>query len=226
MILESKYNINMNLKKIHRIKKDYELETVIRKKNKWNVIQRKGLESRVSPNILQREFKQRTPDKVYSTDISYLFYGENRNKRAYLSATKDLATKEIVAYNVNKNIGLETATDGLEELLKRLSKQERKDLMIHSDQGFHYTNLMYVNKLKKYGITQSMSRKGNCLDNAPIESFFGHLKDEIDLRSCNSYEEVEKMVAKYINYYNNERYQWGLKRMTPIEYRCHLNKTC
>jgi len=220
MILERKYGVKMNLKKIARIKKEYGLETKIRKKNPHNIFAKKSLEARTAPNILRQKFRQKQPNRVYSTDISYLFYADG--KRAYLSATKDLASKEIVAFNVSQSLGLDTAYKGLDELLTGLTAEQRKRLIIHSDQGTHYTHPMYIKTLKKYGVTQSMSRKGNCLDNAPIESFFGHFKDEMDLKSCKNYEELEKSVAKYVNYYNNERAQWGLKKMTPAEYRCHL----
>ncbi len=134
-------------------------------------------------------------------------------------ATKDLATREIVDFNVSCVIGLNATYGRLEDFL--LTK-DCENLIIHSDQGWHYTPPSYVNKLKELGITQSMSRKGNCLDNAPIESFFGHLKDEVDIKSCQSFEEVKTLVENYIYYYNNERYQWSLNKMTPTQRRCHL----
>ena len=175
------------------------------------------MEHRTAPNLLKQNFKVNQPDKVYSTDISYLFY--NKGKRAYLSATKDLATKEIVAFNVSRDLSMQTAFISLEETLKH---KDCSKLIVHSDQGTHYTHPLYVNKLKTLGIIQSMSRKGNCLDNAPIESFFGHLKDEIDLKSCQSFEEVKTLVENYIYYYNNECYQWNLNKMTPAQRLCHL----
>ena len=89
-------------------------------------------------------------------------------------------------------------------------------------QGVHYTHPLYVQKLKEFGVTQSMSRKGNCLDNAPIESFFEHLKDDVDIKACRTFEEVKTLVENYIDYYNNERCQWGLNKMTPAQCRCHL----
>ena len=95
--------------------------------------------------------------------------------------------------------------------------------MIHSDQGFHFTHLSYRKKLEDNGITQSMSRRGNCLDNAPIESFFGTLKDHLNLKKCKSLADVKKEVTKVINYYNYKRPQIGLKKMPPKEYRRHLN---
>ena len=217
MKLQQNYGITMNLKKIARIKKQYGLITKIRKKNPYNVIIKKGLEHRTAPNLLQRQFDVHIPDTVYSTDISYLIY--KGGQRAYLSAAKDLATKEIVAFNVSRDLSMQTAYLGLEETLKH---KDCSRLMIHSDQGIHYTHPLYVNKLKELGVTQSMSRKGNCLDNAPIESFFGHLKDDLDIKSCKTFEEVKTLVENYIDYYNNERSQWNLNKMTPAQRRCHL----
>ncbi|MFI3157152.1 MAG: IS3 family transposase, partial [Methylococcaceae bacterium] len=95
-------------------------------------------------------------------------------------------------------------------------------ILLHSDQGFHYTNPLYVSELKKLEMVQSMSRKGNCIDNAPMESFFGHMKDDVDYKSCKTFQEVSLVIQEYITYYNNERYQWDLKKMTPVGYRNHL----
>lgn len=222
MIIAKKHNIVMNLKKIARIKNDYNLKTTIRKKNKYNIFAHRQFENRIAPNILERDFNQTIPDKVYSTDISYLFY--NKGQKAYLSATKDLATKEIVSYSVNRGLEIEIGYNSIETRLKTLKQEQLKDLIIHSDQGVHYTNQQYINKLKSFGVIQSMSRRGNCLDNSPIESFFGHLKDEVNLKNCKTFEEVKNVIENYINYYNNERYQWKLDKMTPIQYRCHLLK--
>ena len=176
------------------------------------------MEHRTAPNLLKQNFKVNQLDKVYSTDISYLFYNKG-GKRAYLSATKDLATKEIVAFNISKELDLYSTYGNFAEFLK---SKDCSDLIIHSDQGWHYSHPYYVNKLKELGITQSMSRKRNCLDNAPIESFFGHLKDELDLKSCQTFDELKIKVENYIYYYNNERCQWSLNKMTPAQRRCHL----
>ena len=94
--------------------------------------------------------------------------------------------------------------------------------MIHSDQGWHYTNPQFHIKVLEMGLQQSMSRRGNCWDNAPQESFFGHLKDEVDIKSCDTFDEVCELITDYIDYYNNDRYQWNLNRMTPIQYRNSL----
>jgi putative transposase len=97
-----------------------------------------------------------------------------------------------------------------------------KDAFIHSDQGVHYTSPIFQKLLKKKGLGQSMSRRGNCWDNAPQESFFGHFKDELDISSCKSIKDVKAKIKNYITYYNNYRYQWNLKKMTPVQYKNHL----
>lgn len=217
MILERKHKILMNLKKISRIKNKYGLETIIRRRNKYRFIAKGGVDHQFVPNLVKRKFDPSKVDRVYSTDITYLNYGEGQ--RAYLSAVKDLGSKEIVHFNLAKNVQLELATDGLDTILRKLSSAKRRKLIIHSDQGTHYTTKGFRETLKKFGVTQSMSRRGNCLDNAPIESFFGHLKDEIDLKNCKRYDELISKVSHYIDYYNNNRPQWDLKRKTPAERR-------
>ena len=94
--------------------------------------------------------------------------------------------------------------------------------LIPSDQGVHYTNPVFQRKVIELNIMQSMSRKGNCWDNAPMESFFGHFKDELDYEECLNFSELQKVVDSYIEEYNYHRYQWGLEKMTPAQYRSHL----
>ena len=211
----------MNLKKISRIKRQYGLETIIRRRNKYRYVAKGGEDHQIVPNVVNRRFDIKTTDLIYSTDITYLNY--SYGQRAYLSAYKDLASKEIVHFKISRNIKMELASDGLDEFFGKISDEKRKNLIIHSDQGTHYTNRAYRDQLKKHGIIQSMSRRGNCLDNAPIESFFGHLKDEIDLKDCRNYENLVVKVRKYIDFYNNNRPQWGLERKTPAECRRFLN---
>ena len=110
--------------------------------------------------------------------------------------------------------------ESLEEYFKEKDLDLSK-LLIHSDQGFQYTNLEYHNKLKELGISQSMSRKGNSVDNAPVESFFGHLKDELDYGNV-TFLELERLIDEYMVKYNCERKQWNRERLTPVEYRDHL----
>lgn len=211
------YGMNMNLKKVRRIMRENKLVAVIRRKNKYAMILKAGEENKAVSNLLNREFEVKKPDTVYSTDITYLYYG--KGSCVYLSAIKDLGTKEIVHHTVSNKMTLDLALKGLEDLYKKLPPKKRKRLIVHSDQGSHYTSKEYRSLLSSLGVQQSMSRKGNCLDNAPIESFFGHMKDELELYNCSSFEDIEMEIKRYISYYNNERPQWGLKAKTPAECR-------
>lgn len=221
MILERKEGVIFNKKKIARIKRKYKLETKIRRKNVFRFFAKKQQEHEICANLLDRNFGQEKCDQAYSIDITQVKYNQ---KKAYIAAVKDLYTKEIVAKTVSNRIDIELTNRTLDKAIKNLTEKQKKKLLIHSDQGFHFTHFSYRKKLEDNGITQSMSRKGNCLDNAPIESFFGILKDHLELRGCRTIKDVEKEVTKKINYYNNERPQWGLKKMPPSEYRRHCLK--
>jgi putative transposase len=211
----------MNHKKIIRIMKKYLLFAKIRRRNPYRDIAKKTQEHRTCENILSREFNQPVPLKVFCTDITYLFF--NRHL-AYLSVIKDICSGEIVGWKVSTHIDMELVLKTVEKMKNNSSLpiESFKDIMIHSDQGFHYTNPQYIHVIKGLDMIQSMSRKGNCIDNAPMESFFGHFKDDVDYKECRTYEELELLVEEYIEYYNNERYQWDLKKMTPVQYRNHL----
>lgn len=108
------------------------------------------------------------------------------------------------------------------ETMKNMRLESYEDIMIHSDQGFHYTNTAYIRILKELKMIQSMSGKGKCIDNAPIESFFGHMKDELEYASCKSFKTLRLAIKEYMRYYNYERKQWARKKMTPVEFRNHL----
>lgn len=220
MLIERESGLIMNRKKIARIKRKFKLETKIRRKNKYRQFLKKNQEHKTFPNLLERRFEQDQPDKVYSIDITQINYG---TKKMYLAAVKDLCTKEIVGKSISKRIDIKLTNSAIDKALKRLTTEVKQGLMVHSDQGFHFTHFSYREKLKNNGVTQSMSRKGNCIDNAPIESFFGHLKDLIDLTNCKKYEDLEKEVTKQINYYNHRRPQLGIQKMPPSEYRRLLN---
>lgn len=220
MILENDSNIVFSRKKIQRIMRKYEIVCPHRKPNPYKRIAKATKEHKVVPNKLNREFKQGIPGKVLLTDITYLPY--NGNSTAYLSTIKDASTNELLAYHVSDRITLDIATKTIHKLMKNKKITLHKDAFIHSDQGSHYTSPKYQSLLKKYGLGQSMSRRGNCWDNAPQESFFGHLKDEVDYRSCKTLKELQAKINHYMVYYNNYRYQWNLKKMTPKQFRNHL----
>lgn len=219
MLLEDKFGICYNRKRIMRIMRKYNIVCPIRrKKYKYKVTK----EHKVCKNYLQREFKQNVPGKVMLTDISYLQYGNA--KTAYLSTILDASTNEILSFKVRENMKWDLVISTLNEL-KDNQFVHFDDGMIHSDQGWHYTNPQFRIRAAEMGLQQSMSRRGNCWDNAPQESFFGHLKDEVDIKHCNTFDELHTLISDYIDYYNNDRYQWNLNKMTPIQYRNYLLNT-
>ncbi len=221
MTLENVFQTNYNLKRIRRIMKKYGIICPIRKANPYRRMSKATKEHTVLPNKLNRQFKQNVPGKVLLTDITYLFYG--KGKKAYLSTIKDGSTNEILAYNVSDRITLDIATDTLLKLKNNRRVKLAEGAFIHSDQGFHYTNPVFQKMVRKYGLGQSMSRRGNCWDNAPQESFFGHFKDEASIKPCETLDELKREIRSYMTYYNNYRYQWDLKKMTPVQYRNHLS---
>lgn len=220
MTLQNQFNINYNLKRIRRIMKKYNIVCPHRKANPYRRMMKATKEHRVLPNILNREFKQEVPGKILLTDISYLFY--KNGQKAYLSTILDASTNEVLAYHVSKSLKIDIVTNTIDLLLKSNKFSLHKDAFIHSDQGVHYTSPIFQSKLKDSNLSQSMSRRGNCWDNAPQESFFGHLKDETHIKKCATFEELVKEIDDYMDYYNNYRGQWNLKKMTPVQYRNHL----
>ena len=222
MLLSRRYKIQMNRKKIARLKTKFGLVTKIRRRCKYKIAAAANVEHRACKNILNRNFNPPTPRSVYSTDITEVKYA-NGSKKAYIVAFKDLATNEIVASEVTPKPSMELVTRALFKAVDNLSIDQLGSLLIHSDQGFHFTHESFRNHLKTRGITQSMSRRGNCLDNAPIESFFGHIKDHLDTDRIESIDEVKNHVTKEIDYYNHERPQLRLKKMPPAFYRINID---
>jgi transposase InsO family protein len=214
MDLKAKW-ITFNHKKVLRIMNKYWLKTKIRIKKPYSKIAKATQEHRTFPNILNRKFRWLEVFKKLWTDITYLYYNWFR---CYLSILKDMITWEIISHKISSNLWLYFVLDTVNAV-----KIDLNWVIIHSDQWFHYTNPSYQILLKKKWVIQSMSRKWNCLDNAPTESFFWHLKDEIDLSNCKNLKDVENIINNYIFYYNNHRFQWNKKKMTPVQYRNHLN---
>lgn len=133
-----------------------------------------------------------------------------------------MATREIVAYELSTTLKMPLVYKTLEKLNIHLDGNLHSEAMIHSDQGIHYTHPEFQQRVKEMGFLQSMSRRGNCLDNAPMESFFGHFKDEVDYKQAESLAELHTMVMDYMDHYNHTRKQWTLKKMAPATYRSHL----
>lgn len=216
--------IVMNHKKIQRIMKKYHLFARIRRINPYKQIMKKSQEHRTCDNLLNRHFGQIVPFRFFCTDITYLPYNQ---RMAYLSVVKDIASGEVVSWNLSQHIDMDIVMTTIVNMRKNPIFQtiSLKDILIHSDQGVHYTHPDYIRAIKELGMVQSMSRKGNCIDNAPIESFFGHLKDELEFKGCKTFEELQIITTEQMEYHNNERYQWDLKKMTPVGYRNHLLAT-
>jgi len=219
MVIAREEGVIFNKKKIARLKREYGLITQIRLKNKYRKFAKNKQEHETCPNLLERNFKGLEADQVYVTDITTLKY---QGKKAYFAAVKDLETKDIIGSCISSRIDTELTNKAMREALKGLTVDQKKGLIVHSDQGFHFTHFSFRNLLEEEGVTQSMSRKGNCLDNAPMESFFGLIKDHLELKSCKTIEDVEKEVTRKVDYYNRKRPQIGLKKMPPLEYRRHF----
>ncbi len=205
----------MNHKKVLRLMKKYDLLSKVRKKNPYKQIAKATQEHRSMENILKRNFSWITPLQKLWTDISYLHYN---GTRAYISILKDMITWEVISHKVSQNLWIWFVLDTIQDAKKQLQIWS----LIQSDQWWHYTHPSYQKLLKENWFIQSMSRKWNCLDNAPTESFFGHMKDELEYTHCKTFSELQEYCDHYIQYYNTKRPQWERKKMTPVEYRNHL----
>ena len=173
--------------------------------------------SHVAKNEINRQFQSYAPRKVLLTDITYLFY---RNGVCYLSPIMDVCTHEVLAYEVSDDLQVDFVLRMVDSMCAQYGAELDNTTIVHSDQGCHYTSNAFIQKLKDASFVQSMSRKGNCWDNAPQESFFGHMKDEIAqfVADCETYEQVAAVVDDWMDYYNNDRYQWDLEKLSPREY--------
>uniref|UniRef100_UPI00406C9EEF IS3 family transposase n=1 Tax=Paenibacillus sp. FSL H7-0350 TaxID=2975345 RepID=UPI00406C9EEF len=220
MRLEHLSGVTMNHKKIRRLMRKFNLVAAIRQANPYRKMAKATQEHQTCANLLKRQFDQNEPEKVFLTDITYLRYGNGQ--WAYLSCIKDGATRQILADCVAGTLELPLVEKTIRRLLERLDGNLHPEAIFHSDQGMHYTHPKTRLLIEQAGFQQSMSRKGNCWDNASMESFFGHMKDEMSVRDCQNLTEVRARVSEYIAYYNSERYQWTLKKMTPDEFRSHL----
>lgn len=213
--------IIMNVKKIRRLMRKYHLFCPIRKANPYRRMATAMKTSHVAPNVVKRDFLSRGPRKVLLTDITYLFYAD---ECCYLSTILDAVTHEILAYELSVSLKVDFVIETVNKLIEVHGCTLDNETIVHSDQGCHYTSNAFIEKLKDAEFIQSMSRKGNCWDNAPQESFFGHMKDEIAdlIVSCSSFEEVKYIIDDWMDYYNHDRYQMELRKLSPTEYYHYL----
>jgi len=210
--------IIMNVKKIRRLMNKFGLKCPIRKANPYRRMAKAIATNSIASNVVNREFRQ-SPRKVLLTDITYLFF-KGGNAKCYLSTILDAYTHEILAYKVSMSFTVNFVLTTVDKLVAEHGSTLDNDTIVHSDQGCHYTSHAFIAKLKDSEFVQSMSRKGNCWDNAPQESFYGHMKDEIKelILECITYKDVQAQVDDWIDYYNKDRGQWSLLKLAPSEY--------
>ena len=213
MKLSQNFNVQCTKGKIYRYMKLNKIKSITRKKKQKYTIS----PHLFIPNLILRNFKADKPNSKWSIDISYLLCS---NGRVYLCAIKDMYDKSIVAYYISNKLDTELVMTTVKKSLEQVKYEERQNLILHSDQGVQFKSYKYVELLKSNNITQSMSYKGNCVDNSPIESFFSALKsEEIYLHKSLTKKQMIISVNNYILYYNTERQQEKLKELTPITYR-------
>lgn len=206
--------IIINHKTVSKLMKVMGLKSIIRIKKYKSY---KGENGKIAPNILARNFKASAPNQKWATDITEFNLS---GKKLYLSPIIDLFNQEIISYELTERPVFNQVVMMLKKAFKKIPNNN--NLTLHSDQGWQYQMKRYQHLLIEKGITQSMSRKGNCLDNAIIENFFGILKSELYyIQKFRSIEELKHEIKKYIQYYNNERIKSNLNKMSPIQYRAH-----
>jgi putative transposase len=211
--------LRMNRKKIQRLMRKYGLQCPIRKANPYRRMAKAMKTNCVSENLVNREFVQ-DPGRVLLTDITYLYY--NRDQKAYLSVITDACTKQVMAYVTSQSLAVDFVLETVNLLIQDHGISLDNKTILHSDQGCHYTSISFRQLLKNKKLRQSMSRRGNCWDNAPQESFFGHMKDEIRLEVCSTFATLSQVIDDYMDYYNNDRYQWKLAKLSPNRYASYL----
>ena len=217
--LYRQHGLIVNHKKVLRLMQELGIKAIIRRKYVHRSTRDVAIsDGRVAENLLQRDFTAEKPNQKWVTDVTqYRVFDD----RIYLSVIKDLWNNEIVAYHISRRndnpLVLETFQKAFEK------HKDVTGLIVHSDQGFQYTSHAYHDMLPKVGAQISMSRRGNCYDNAAMESFFSHLKTEAlypyDIRSI---EEAQRRIERYIHFYNNGRAQRKLNKLAPVEYRNQL----
>lgn len=210
----------MNVKKIRRLMRKYGLKCPIRAPNPYRRMAAATQMSAVAPNLLNRQFRAFGPRKVLLTDITYLFYANRR--KCYLSVIMDAYTKQVLSYVASESLEVDFVLETVHKLLDGHRVSLTMETLIHSDQGCHYTSHTFIEIVKNAELRQSMSRKANCWDNAPQESFFGHMKDGVCLDDCECFADVSAQIDDWMDYYNNDRYQWGLAKLSPNEYYEYL----
>ena len=204
----------VNHKKVYRIMVKLGLKPLKRNKRKYSSY--KGTVGKIADNLIKRDFEADNPNEKWYTDITEF---NLRGEKVYLSPILDGYNGEVISYNTSKSPNLELINDMLN---KGFKDKNLEGLIFHSDQGWQYQHQSYQQRLKNKGIRQSMSRKGNSIDNGMMENFFGILKTEMFYDQEYKYKTIDELIIaidEYINYYNNERIKTKLKGLSPVQYR-------
>lgn len=203
---------NINHKTVFKLMKSLNLKCMVRHKKYKSY---RGESGKIAPNVLQRNFRAAKPNQKWATDITeFALLGT----KVYLSPVLDMYNGEIISYEISEKPELKQVLNMIDKAFLKIP--DNPGLILHSDQGWQYQHKTYQKRLKDKGITQSMSRKGNCLDNSVMENFFGLLKSELFyLRKFSSIEEFKIELASYIDYYNNKRIKAKLKGLSPVDFR-------
>ncbi len=217
MLMPKITEYSFSMYRIRRLMNKYGIRTDIRRPSMNRKAMRELIDRNKKANLLMRRFKLHRPNEVRLTDVTYLDYGNG--KRAYGSASVDPVTGRLICFIVSENNDLQLALDTLEAMDIHPAKSRA---ILHSDQGILYMTDDFQAAVIERELTQSMSRRGNCWDNAVQESFFGHFKDECHYEECRTLKELQECIDRYSFYYNNERGMWDRGKMTPTEYEKYL----
>ena len=209
--------IVMNHKKIRRLMHKYGLKCPIRKANPYRRMAKAMKTNAVADNQLKRQFKVFGARKVFLTDITYIPFLDGY---VYLSVIIDAYTEQVMSYVLSESMEVDFVLETVNKMISDHKDSIDATALIHSDQGCHYTSVSFRELISNLGLRQSMSRKGNCWDNAPQESFFGHMKDELDIKSrkWKTFSEIQADIDDWMDYYNNDRYKVALCNLSPNEY--------
>lgn len=207
----------VNSKTVLKLMRAVKLQSLIRSK-KYQAY--KGNVGKIAPNVLNREFKSEAPCQKWATDITVFSV---KDKKLYLSPILDLFNGEVISYQLSESPNFKQVDDMLKKAFRKVKTLQ--GLTLHSDQGWQYQMKEYQKMLADKGIVQSMSRRGNCIDNAVVESFFGTIKSELFyLKKYTCIQELKADIEGYIKYYNYDRIRLTLNGMSPVQYRAHLSE--
>jgi putative transposase len=215
--IEREYGLKINHKSVLRLMQKLNIRSIARKRNPYKQVNNCYGAINTYPNLLKQNFHAEKPNQKWGTDITFI---STQQGFVYLAVIKDFFDKSILGYSLSRNLSNRLVLKALQMASdKALSP---KGVILQSDQGSQYQSVTYYQLTSRYGITPSMSRPGNCLDNAPTESFFSHLKEEwLRHMTIKDFEHASSLVDSYIDFYNNDRIQLKTK-LTPIEFRCQF----